>query len=110
TFRNEGLAPTPPLGEQKARLRTLVKEIIVTVHKAQPRAHLTLRWRGGALIELDLELPRSSSRGEAQQSCAIVGAGSSSTAASSKGRTRTRSPSGPRTMAKTVFAGDAGDA
>jgi len=36
---------------------------MVTVDRPQHRAHLTLRWRGGALTELDLSLPRSQPRG-----------------------------------------------
>ena len=42
-------------------LRTVLEEVIIRVHKEQRRAHLTLRWRGGALSEIDLELqaPRS---------------------------------------------------
>ena len=40
-------------------LRTLLEEVIITVHKDERRAHLMLRWRGGALTDIDLDLPRS---------------------------------------------------
>jgi hypothetical protein len=33
------------------------------VDRPERRAHLTLRWRGGALTELDLALPRSQPHG-----------------------------------------------
>ena len=61
-LQTEWEAPTTSPRDQKELLRTLVEEIIVTVHKAEPRAQLTLRWRGGALIELDLGPPHSNSR------------------------------------------------
>jgi hypothetical protein len=44
-------------------LRALLEEVIVTVDRPERRAHLTLRWRGGTLTELDLSLPRSQPRG-----------------------------------------------
>jgi len=56
-------APTTTDRDRKELLRTLVEEVIVTVVRAERRAHLTLRWRGGALTELDLSLPRSQPRG-----------------------------------------------
>jgi hypothetical protein len=37
--------------------------VIVAVDRPEHRAHLTLRWRGGTLTELDLSLPRSQPRG-----------------------------------------------
>jgi hypothetical protein len=36
----------------------LIEEVIIAVHKDEHRSHLTLRWRGGALAEIDLDLPR----------------------------------------------------
>jgi DNA invertase Pin-like site-specific DNA recombinase len=45
--------------DRKELLRTLVEEVIVTVDRPAARAQLTLRWRGGALTELALPLPRS---------------------------------------------------
>jgi len=37
--------------------------VIVAVYRSEHRAHLTLRWRGGELTEIDLVLPRSQPRG-----------------------------------------------
>src|SRR5258708_7005112 len=56
-------APTTTDRDRKQLLRTLLEEVIVTVNRAQYHAHLTLRWRGGTLTELDLSLPRSHPRG-----------------------------------------------
>jgi hypothetical protein len=33
--------------------------VIITVHRDAYSMHLTIRWQGGALTELDLDLPRS---------------------------------------------------
>jgi hypothetical protein len=44
--------------DKKELLRTLLEEVIITIHKDERRAHLTLRWRGGALTDLDLDLLR----------------------------------------------------
>ena len=57
------MAPTTTDRDRKELLRTLVEEVIVTVDRPERRAHLTLRWRGGTLTELDLALPRSQPRG-----------------------------------------------
>jgi len=57
------MAPTTTDRDRKELLRTLMEEVIVTVDRPERRAHLTLRWRGGTLIELDLSLPRSQPRG-----------------------------------------------
>ena len=51
-------APTTSPRDRKELLRTLLEEVIITVNKDERRAHLTLRWRGGALTDIDLELPR----------------------------------------------------
>jgi DNA invertase Pin-like site-specific DNA recombinase len=51
-------APTTSPRDKKELLRTLLDEVIITVHKDERRAHLTLRWRGGALTDNDLDLPR----------------------------------------------------
>jgi hypothetical protein len=56
-------APTTTDRDRKELLRTLLEEVIVTVDRPERRAHLTLRWRGGTLTELDLSLPRSQPRG-----------------------------------------------
>jgi DNA invertase Pin-like site-specific DNA recombinase/predicted DNA-binding transcriptional regulator AlpA len=56
-------APTTTDRDRKELLRTLLEEVIVTVDRPERRAHLTLRWRGGTLTEVDLSLPRSQPRG-----------------------------------------------
>src|SRR5467141_1027237 len=56
-------APTTTDRDRKELLRTLLEEVIVTVDRPERRAHLTVRWRGGTLIELDLSLPRMKPRG-----------------------------------------------
>ena len=55
--------PTTTDRDRKELLRTLLEEVIITVDRPEHRAHLTLRWRGGALTELDLSLPRSQPHG-----------------------------------------------
>ncbi len=52
-------APTTAPRDRKELLRTLLEEVIITDHRDEYRAHLTLRWRGGALTELDVHRPRS---------------------------------------------------
>jgi DNA invertase Pin-like site-specific DNA recombinase len=56
-------APTTKDRDRKELLRALLEEVIVTADRSERRAHLTLRWRGGTLTELDLSLPRSGPRG-----------------------------------------------
>jgi DNA invertase Pin-like site-specific DNA recombinase len=51
-------APTTSPRDKKELLRTLLDEVIITVHKNESRTHLTLRWRGGALTDLELDTPR----------------------------------------------------
>lgn len=51
-------APTTSPRDKKELLRTLLEEVIITVHKNESRTHLTLRWRGGALTDLELDTPR----------------------------------------------------
>lgn len=52
-------APTTTDRDRKELLRALLEEVIVAVERAQHRAHLTARWRGGVLTELEVDLPRS---------------------------------------------------
>ena len=52
-------AATTAPQDRKELLRTLVEEVIVKVERDKAAAHLTLRWKGGALDEIDLTLPRS---------------------------------------------------
>ena len=51
-------APTTSPRDKKELLRALLEEVIITVHKDECRTHLTLRWRGGVLTDIDLDLPR----------------------------------------------------
>ncbi len=52
-------APTTAPRDQKELLRTLLEEVIIADHRDKHRAHLTLRWRGGVLTELDVDRPRT---------------------------------------------------
>jgi len=45
--------------DKKELLRTLLEEVGISVYREQYRALVKLRWRGGALTELDVSLPRS---------------------------------------------------
>lgn len=51
-------APTTSDRDRKQLLRTLIEEVIVNVVREERRATLTLRWRGGAISELTVPLPR----------------------------------------------------
>jgi len=52
-------APTTTDRDRKELLRTLLEEVVMTIDRENFNAHLTLRWRGGLLSELDVPLPRS---------------------------------------------------
>ncbi len=52
-------APTTTDRDRKELLHTLIEEVLMTVEREKSIAHLTLRWRGGLLSELDVPLPRS---------------------------------------------------
>jgi hypothetical protein len=52
-------ATTTTPRDRKELLGTLIDEVIVKVERDKRAAHLTLRWKGGALTEIDLSLPRS---------------------------------------------------
>jgi len=52
-------AATTTPRDRKELLRTLLEEVIVKVERDKAAARLTLRWKGGALNEIDLALPRS---------------------------------------------------
>lgn len=51
-------APTTTARDRKELLRTLLEEVNIRVERDPPQAHLTLRWRGGALTDLDVSLHR----------------------------------------------------
>jgi DNA invertase Pin-like site-specific DNA recombinase len=52
-------APSTSDRDRKELLRTLLEEVKVDVDRPAARAQLTLRWRGGAITELAIRLPRS---------------------------------------------------
>jgi DNA invertase Pin-like site-specific DNA recombinase len=52
-------ASTTTPRDRKELLRTLIDEVIIKVERDAFAAHLTLRWKGGALTDIDLALPRS---------------------------------------------------
>ena len=52
-------APTTSPRDRKELLRALLEEVIIKVERDKFAAHLTMRWKGGALTELDLYLPHS---------------------------------------------------
>jgi len=49
-------APTTTDRDRKEILRTLLEEVIVTLNTEKRNAHLTLRWQGGLINEIDLPL------------------------------------------------------
>ena len=51
-------APTTTDRDRKQLLRCLIEEVVLDVTREQRRATLTLRWRGGAITELSVPLPR----------------------------------------------------
>ena len=52
-------APTTTPRDQKELLRALIEEVVLSVDRDEPAAHLTVRWKGGALTDVDVPLPRS---------------------------------------------------
>jgi DNA invertase Pin-like site-specific DNA recombinase len=44
--------------DRKELLRALLEEVVLNLKRAEGRAHLTLRWRGGAITILDVPVPR----------------------------------------------------
>src|SRR5205823_1814062 len=56
-------APTTTDRDRKELLRTLLEEVIITVNRSERCAHMTLRWKGSALTEIDLSLPRMKPHG-----------------------------------------------
>jgi DNA invertase Pin-like site-specific DNA recombinase len=51
-------APTTSDRDRKQLLRTLIDEVTLDVQREQDRATVTIRWRGGAITELAVPLPR----------------------------------------------------
>jgi DNA invertase Pin-like site-specific DNA recombinase len=52
-------APSTTDRDRKELLRTLLEEVIIRVERAAAKAELTLRWRGGLISELAIDLPHS---------------------------------------------------
>lgn len=52
-------APTTSDRDRKELLRALLDDVTLKVEREQSNAHLTLRWRGGLMSEIDVPLPRS---------------------------------------------------
>src|SRR5262249_6859236 len=51
-------APTTTARDRKELLRTLIDEVVIKVEREKSSAHITLRWKGDALSEIDLPLQR----------------------------------------------------
>jgi DNA invertase Pin-like site-specific DNA recombinase len=51
-------APTTTDRDRKELLRTVIEEVKINIVRKASSAHLTLRWRGGAITDLDVELKR----------------------------------------------------
>jgi DNA invertase Pin-like site-specific DNA recombinase len=51
-------APTTTDRDRKELLRTLLEEVNITLERGQSKAHLVMRWKGGAISQIDLELKR----------------------------------------------------
>ncbi|WP_327241592.1 recombinase family protein [Streptomyces sp. NBC_01320] len=52
-------APTTTDRDRKEVLHTLLEEVVISLDRHSKRADLTLRWKGGALTDLTVALPRS---------------------------------------------------
>ena len=52
-------APTTTERDKKELLRAFLEEVVIAVQRKEFIAHLTLRWKGGMVTELDVGLPRS---------------------------------------------------
>lgn len=57
-LRRVWAAPTTTDRDRKELLRTLLDEVIIRVHREQLRTHLTLRWKGGLVTEIDVHQSR----------------------------------------------------
>ena len=44
--------------DRKELIRTILEEVTLNLQRTQGRAHLVLRWRGGAITTLDVPVPR----------------------------------------------------
>src|SRR5215469_7539130 len=50
-------APTTSDRDRKELLRALLEEVIIALQRDEFRAHLTMRWRGGAITQLEVPIP-----------------------------------------------------
>lgn len=57
-IRQVWAAPAIADRDRKELLHTLLEEVILNLKRAEGRAQLTLRWRGGAITVLDVPVPR----------------------------------------------------
>jgi DNA invertase Pin-like site-specific DNA recombinase len=57
-IRQVWTAPAITDRDRKELLRTLLEEVILNLKRAEGHAHLTLRWRGGAITVLNVPVPR----------------------------------------------------
>jgi predicted DNA-binding transcriptional regulator AlpA/uncharacterized protein YndB with AHSA1/START domain len=57
-IRQVWAAATTTDRDRKELLRTLLEEVILNLKRSEGRAHLTLRWRGGAFTTLDVPVPK----------------------------------------------------
>jgi DNA invertase Pin-like site-specific DNA recombinase len=51
-------APTTSDRDRKELLRALLEEVIIALRRDEFRVHLTMRWRGGAITQLEVPIPR----------------------------------------------------
>jgi DNA invertase Pin-like site-specific DNA recombinase len=57
-IRQVWAATTTTDRDRKELLRTLLEEVVLNLKRAEGRAYLTLRWRGGAVTTLDVAVPK----------------------------------------------------
>jgi predicted DNA-binding transcriptional regulator AlpA len=57
-IRQVWTAPTTTDRDRKELLRTLLEEVVLNLKRAEGHAHLTLRWRGGAITTLEVVVPK----------------------------------------------------
>lgn len=51
-------APTTTDRDRKELLHALLEEVVIALQRDDSRAHLMMRWRGGAITQLDVPIPR----------------------------------------------------
>ena len=51
-------APSTTDRDRKQLLRTLIEEVVIDANREERRAMLTIRWRGGAITELAVTIPK----------------------------------------------------